>query len=184
LKREERGGEKKIGRWHWRDDAFAGTRELNGLRVLMAVINNWDLKDDNNAIYQAGPERIYMISDLGASFGSAGRTWPRQKAKDNLTSYSQSRFIRRITTDRVDFAVPARPKWVYWVDPPEVIRRMRLEWIGKSVPRADAKWMGQLLARLSPRQVRDAFRASGYSPEETEAFAKLMEKRIALLTDL
>src|SRR5258708_11141644 len=40
----------KIGHWQWRNNPFSGTRELNGLRVLMAVINNWDLKDVNNAI--------------------------------------------------------------------------------------------------------------------------------------
>jgi hypothetical protein len=44
--------------------------------------------------------------------------------------------------------------------------------------------MGQLLARLSPKQIRDAFRAAGYSPEETDAFAAVMERRIAQLTRL
>lgn len=180
----ENSGEKKIGNWQWRHDAFAGTRELNGLRVLMALVNNWDLKDVNNAIYQAGAERIYMISDLGASFGSAGRTWPRERAKDNVASYSQSQFIHRITPDTVDFAVPARPQWVFWVDPLATLRRVHLEWIGRGVPRMDAKWMGQLLARISPQQVRDAFRAGGYSPEETEEFARLVQKRISALTDL
>ena len=174
LKRESDPADKKIGIWQWRHDAFTGTRELNGLRVLMAVINNWDLKDVNNAIYQVGPERIYMVSDLGASFGSAGRTWPPARGKDNLESYRKSKFIRRLTADSVDFAVPARPTWKFWVDPPEVIRRIHLEWIGRNVPRADAKWIGQLLARLSPQQLRDAFRAGGYSPEETEQFAKLV----------
>ena len=109
LKRED----KKIGIWRWRHDAFTGTRELNGLRVLMAVINNWDLKDVNNAIYQVGPDRIYMVSDLGASFGSAGRTWPPAKGKDNLESYRKSKFIRRLTADSVDFATPARPTWKF-----------------------------------------------------------------------
>jgi hypothetical protein len=183
LKREN-SGEKKIGKWQWRRDAFAGTRELNGLRVLMAVVNNWDLKDVNNAIYQAGAERIYMISDLGASFGSAGRTWPRPRAKDNLASYSQSQFIHRVTPETVDFAVPARPQWVFWVDPPATLRRVHLEWIGKNVPRRDAKFIGKLLARISPQQLRDAFRAGGYSPEETEEFARLVQQRISALTDL
>ena len=45
------GGEKKVGIWKWGDNPFSSTRELNGLRVMMALINNWDLKDDNNSIY-------------------------------------------------------------------------------------------------------------------------------------
>jgi hypothetical protein len=44
--------------------------------------------------------------------------------------------------------------------------------------------MGQLLARLSANQIRDAFRAAGYSPEEANAFAAVMERRIAALTNL
>jgi len=44
--------------------------------------------------------------------------------------------------------------------------------------------MGQLLARLSPEQIRDAFRAAGYTPEETEGFAKVVERRIGALTAL
>ena len=183
LKREDKD-DPKVGNWEWRHDAFSGTRELNGLKVVMALINNWDLKDENNAIYQEGDERIYMVSDLGASFGSAGRTWPREKAKDNLDSYDHSKFIRKLTADAVDFQVPARPRWVYLVNPKEYWRRVHLEYIGRGVPRADARWMGQLLARLSGRQIREAFRAGGYSPEEAEAFAKIVEQRITVLTDL
>ena len=80
-------GEKKIGIWRWRNDPFAGTREYNGLRVLMALINNWDLKDINNAMYEeknSAGERIYMVSDLGASFGSWGLGMHHQESKGNL----------------------------------------------------------------------------------------------------
>lgn len=184
LKREDRHEERKIGSWQWRHNAFTNTRELNGLRVLMAVINNWDLKDENTAIYQDGGERVYMVSDLGATFGAAGRAWPERKSKGNLDAYSRSRFLRRVTAHAVDFEVPARPNFRYAVNPKEYLRRVRLQWIGRNVPRSDARWMGQLLARLSPRQIREAFRAAGYSPQETEEFARVVQNRIAALTDL
>src|SRR5579862_3309387 len=41
---------KKVANWSWKDNPYSGRRELDGLRVMMAVINNWDLKDVNNAI--------------------------------------------------------------------------------------------------------------------------------------
>jgi len=181
LKRED---QKKLGTWQWRSAPFTGTRELNGLKVLMAVINNWDLKDENNAIYQEGNSQIYVVSDLGASFGSAGRSWPRQKAKGDLDSYRQSAFMGGVTPSSVDFQVPARPGLIYIFSLKEYWSRVRLEWIGKNVPRADARWMGQLLARLSPKQIRDCFSAAGYSPEEADAFARVMEGRVAMLTNL
>lgn len=183
LKREPEGW-KKTGIWSWRDSQFTGCREWNGLRTLMAVIDNWDLKDENNAVYQAGPKLIYLVTDLGASFGSAGRSWPEYRAKDNLDSYDRARFIRGLTPETVDFATPARPTWVYAVTPREYLRRIHLEYLGKGVPRADARWLGELLARLTPRQIHDAFRAGGYSPQEIDAFSRILEGRIRVLTSL
>jgi hypothetical protein len=181
LKRE---GEKKIGIWQWDKVGFAGSREWNGLRVLMALIGNWDLKDVNNSVYREGLQSVYMVSDLGASFGSAGVSWPISRAKDNLTSYSHSKFIRRIGPDTIDFEVPARPAFVRIVDPRAYFERIRLEHLGRNVPRADARWLGQLLARLAPGQIQDAFRAAGYSPQESQAFVGLLEHRITLLAGL
>lgn len=177
-------GSKSIGNWRWRRDAFDGTRELGGLKTLMAVLNNWDLKVENNSIYQIGDHRIYEVSDLGASFGTAGRSWPPEKSKGNLASYTQARFIRRIGADTVDFQTPARPRWVLAVNPKEYLSRIRLEWIGRNVPRADAKWMGGLLSRLSSQQIHDAFHAAGYSPQEVDDFSMVLARRIAQLTDL
>src|SRR5215472_8657055 len=54
--------EKKIGFWKWADNPFKDTREWCGLRVMMAVISNCDLKDVNNSIYQVAggdPEQRY-----------------------------------------------------------------------------------------------------------------------------
>jgi hypothetical protein len=183
-------GEEKIGSWRWRHAPFTNTREFNGLRVTMALINNWDLKDDNNAIYRkdrsdsVATEQIYMVSDLGASFGTAGPTRPHERSKGNVSSYRHSKFIRKVSRDDVDFQVPARPALVYLVNPREFLSRLRLQWIGKHIPRTDAKWIGQLLGRLSHDQIRDAFRAAGYSPNEVEAFARMVENRIAELNEL
>ena len=44
-------GQKKAGNWSWFKNPFEGTKELNGLKVMMALMNNWDLKEVNNAIY-------------------------------------------------------------------------------------------------------------------------------------
>ena len=65
-------GLKKVENWSWLDNPFRGTREFNGLLVMMALINNWDLKESNNKVYVADNERHYLVSDLGASFGKTG----------------------------------------------------------------------------------------------------------------
>jgi hypothetical protein len=181
LKRED---EKKVGTWEWRSDPFTGTREWNGLRVVMALINNWDLKDENNSVYRVGNEDVYMVSDLGASFGSASRTFPKSKSKGNLESYENSKFITQVEDGDVNFRTPGRSSLIYFFNPREYFSRMHMEWIGRGIPREDVKWIGGILSQLSPQQVRDAFRAAGYSPAEVDAFGAILVKRIALLTDI
>lgn len=190
LKREIKG-EKKIGVWHWRNDPFAGTREWNGLRVLMALINNWDLKDENNGIYEVKPgqdageqQRVYLVTDLGASFGDVRLTRDRKFSKGNLERYQASKFIDRMDSEYVDFETPHRPSAAVLVNPHEYFSRIRIDWVGRHVPRADARWIGEMLAQLSPAQIRDAFRAAGYSPQVVNGFATVVESRIAELKNL
>jgi hypothetical protein len=180
---------KKIGNWQWRHNPFSGTRELNGLRVLMAVINNWDLKDVNNAIRgnkrgtAAADEVVYEVGDLGSSFGSAGLERTDQ-SKGNLLAYSRTQFMKKVTPDEVDFNVPRRPDWIVLVNVPEFFMRLGLRWIGRQIPREDVKWMGHLLAQLSSDQIRDAFKAAGYSAQEIDGFTAVLESRIAQLNKL
>ena len=185
LKRHD-SDEKKIGTWSWRHSPFRDTREFNGLRVLMALVNNWDLKDENNAIYldKKSGQQIYMVSDLGASFGATALIVPAHRSKDDFDKYRKSRFIRKERDETVNFSVPGRPSISYLFAEPMFLRRMRLEWIGKNIPRADARWIGEILGKLSDAQIRDAFRAGGYSPSEAEAFAGVVKDRIAQLGEL
>lgn len=188
LKRHVKG-EKKIGDWQWRNNPFSGTREFNGLRVMMALLNSWDLKDENNSVYEEHdkgerPVLRYAVSDLGSSFGTTGLSFPDGRSKGNLPAYSRSKFIKAVHRQSVDFNVPTRPNVFHLVNPKEFIIRMRLRWIGHDIPRADARWIGQLLAQLSPDQIRQAFRAADYSPQQVEEFAGVVEERIKELNAL
>jgi hypothetical protein len=185
------GNGKNIGSWKWRDAQFEGSREFNGLRVLMALVNNWDLKDENNAVYvdkeSAGNEaalETYAVGDMGASFGAPGFAWPNRKSRDNLQSYSASKFIKRVDEEYVDFTSPGRPALLRIVALPNYISRLRMQKLGSRIPRAHAKWMGDLLGRLSTRQINDAFRGAGYSPAEILGFTAVVKDRIAELKGL
>ena len=176
--------DKKAGSWKWRDTGMAGLREFNGLRVLMAVLNNWDLTDENTAIYEQQGERIYMVGDLGSTFGTGSLSWPLKRGRGDLDRYLHSQFITHMHTDTVDFHAPGRPALFFLFTPREYIHKMGLRWIGREIPRAHARWLGDQMARLSPQQIRDAFRAAGYQPPQVEAFAREVERRVALLRGL
>lgn len=178
-------GEKKQSNWDWRHNPFLGTREFNGLRVMMALLSNWDLKTENNAVFsERDGKEDYLVSDLGTGFGAAGQRWTEGETKNNLRMYQRTKFIARVTPEHVDFNFPRRSPLLHVFALPTYIRMWRLRWIGNHVPRADAKWVGSLLARLSPEQIQDAFRAAGYSPEQIAGFSQALQSRIAELNKL
>jgi hypothetical protein len=176
---------KKVGNWTWRDSPFSGTREMNGLRVLMTLINNWDLKDINNAIYER-PDgtQIYEVSDLGTSFGSTGFGVTPASSKGNLAAYKKSRFIVRVKPESVDFGTPTAPIAFRIFTPEDYMDHARMGWIGRRIPKDDVKWIGGILARLSPSQIGDAFRAAGFTDREVDGFARVFGERIAELNRL
>ena len=175
--------------WRWKKNPFYGTREFNGLRVMMSLFNNWDVKDENNAIYEdkrSGIE-LYLVSDVGASFGSIGYRLGPGRGKGSLDLYKKSKFISRVHNGKVDFASPAHSTVIGLLGIltiPNFVTRLRLRWIGRNIPVEDAKWIGGLLAQLKPEQIQDAFRAAGYSDKDVQTYSEVVEKRIGELAKL
>jgi hypothetical protein len=170
---------KKIGDWDWFDNPFLDKRELNGLRVMMSLLNNWDLSHANNSIEEMGGKRRYVVADVGATFGNTGNSITRSKSV--AQDYADSTFIENTTADFVDFVLHSRPFLLSAINVPNYRDRTRMEQVTKHIPRADAKWLGHRLSMLSEEQIRDSFRAAGYTHEEIEVYTQAMRKRIAKL---
>jgi hypothetical protein len=179
------GSEKKSANWDWKHNPFKDTREFNGLRVMMALLGNWDLKDENNAVYRNkdGSEE-YLVTDVGTAFGPSGDRFTEAGSKNNLKAYRSAKFIAKVTSTHVDFNFPRVPPLIYIFDVPHFFHQISMRWVGNRVPRADAKWVGSLLAQLSEQQIEGAFRAGGYSSEQATAFTQVVEARIAELNRL
>jgi hypothetical protein len=181
LKRKSKG-EKDLGNWDWFKNPFLDTREFNGLRVMMSLINNWDLKTINNKIFEVEGEHRYVVSDVGASFGKTGG--PMTRSKSDLKGYEKSEFIQREKGDYVDFIMHSRPMILGALNPPNYEKRSHMEKVTQHIPRADARWLGQILSHLTDQQIGDAFRAGGYTAQEVEEYAKVIKERIAALNAL
>ena len=172
----------ELGTWDWFANPLQRKRELNGLRVMMSLVNNWDLSTANNSIYKIGDERRYVVSDLGASLGNTGNNFTRSKSSPK--DYARSKFIKKSNAEFVDFVMHSRPFFLAVFNFPNYRARTRMEKITKHIPRDDAKWLGQRLSQLSEEQVRDCFRAAGYTPEEIAIYTQAVRKRIAELNAL
>jgi hypothetical protein len=156
---------KKLGNWGWFDNPFVNKQELNGLRVMMSFLNNWDLKDLNNSIYEVNGERRYLVSDAGTAFGNTGGVMSRSKS--NPKDYANSKFVEKAEPEFVDF-----------------VQNGKMKEVTRHIPRADVKWLAQRLSQLSEEQIRDCFRAGGYTPEEVTVLTQAVQKRIAELAAL
>src|SRR5207237_4761946 len=101
-------GEKRLGqRWDWEKNPFVGTQELQGLKVLMALINNWDIQNHNNNILIAADdstgekEARYFDTDLGASFGKEGRFIGHTRNRPD--EFLKTKFIKGVDNGHVVF---------------------------------------------------------------------------------
>jgi len=172
----------KLGDWDWFDNPFLGHRELNGLRVMMSLLNNWDLKAANNSIYAVDGERRYAVSDVGATFGNTGNSLTRSKGVPK--DYERSAFIAKDSPDFMDFVLHSRPFFTGVVEASNYRERTKMEEITKHIPRADAQWLGQRLSRLTDDQIRDAFRAAGFGSQDVERLTRTIRQRFAALEAL
>jgi len=180
---ERQGNDAKSSAWSWYKNSFVGTREFNGLRVMVALINNWDLKEDNNDLYGASNvEGRYVISDLGASFGRTGNSFVRSRGV--MKDYAESKFIKRVTAKDVDFVMHSRPFFLAIFNYPYYRTRTRMESIARHIPIEDARWIGNRLGQLSVEQIRDCFRSASFSPDEVEGYTRIVMQRIEVLKKL
>ena len=157
-------GVKKLENWDWFNNQCGPAMELNGLKVMMALLNNWDLKTLNNSVEEIEGEQRCVVTDAGATFGKTGGIISRSKSEPK--DYAHSKFIEKATPSYVEFV------------------GMGKENVAKHIPRPDANGLGQRLALLSVEQIHDSFRAAGYTPEQVDVYTKAVQNRIAQLNAL
>jgi len=163
---------KRSGEWKWKQNPFVGTQPFQGLKIMMALMNNWDLKDSNNVIVKVrGRDELrYVISDLGATFGHASTTpllWRITRSRNNPEKYAKSNFLEKVKGDRVVLHFGGKNRGLM-----------------KDISVQDAQWMGSLLAQLSDRQIRDAFRAANYRPDQIGLLVREVRERTSELLSL
>jgi hypothetical protein len=156
---------KRTEEWKWSKNPFVGTPEFQGLKIMMALVNNWDLKDSNNQIVyiKDSNESRYIISDLGATFGHASTTplfWRFTRSRNNPVKYSQAKFLEKVKDNRVVIHYGGKNRGLF-----------------KNISIQDAGWVADLVSQLSDRQIRDAFRAANYTPGQVELLARTVRER-------
>jgi hypothetical protein len=164
----------RVGEWKWKQNPFTSTPEYQGLKIMMALIHNWDLKDSNNVIVQTRAnghnELQYVISDLGATFGHASTTpifWRLTRSRNNPANYAKSEFLEKVNGNRVVLHFGGKNRGLM-----------------KDITVDDAVWMGTWLSQLSDQQIRDAFKAANYTRSQVDLLTREVRSRTSELLSL
>jgi hypothetical protein len=156
--------------WDWNRNPFVGSHELNGLKIVMMLVSNWDDKDyrdaavrgSNTAIYKDGERYIFFIDDWGASLGNWGKVFKRSKW-NCLDYYRQSKnFVKSMQ--------PGSVNWGY------IGQHTSLMTDG--VRPADVKWLMQYLGKVTDEQLHTGLISSGASEEDARMCVEGIRMRI------
>jgi hypothetical protein len=161
--------------WAWNENPFVGTRELNGLKIVMMLVSNWDNKDvrdvargSNTAIFEYQMDRHvrearYLIIDWGAALGTWGSNVLSRGRWDCQAYAAQNeQFVLGVDGDRV--------QWGY--------KGQRTADAVTDITRSDVQWLYKYLGRLSDDQLAAGLRASGATESEIGDFTKALRARL------
>ncbi|HEV8701157.1 MAG TPA: hypothetical protein VGV60_07800 [Candidatus Polarisedimenticolia bacterium] len=154
---------KKDGEWSWQENPFVGSVPYRGLVIANLLLNNWDLAAENNRIYRvkdASGRRAtwFVVQDLGAALGKS--RWPLG-SRNVIEDFESQDLVMDFENGRVTFDFHSRHK--------ELL---------KEITAADVVWTCRLMARLTDRQLHDAFRAAGYTRDVRERFVRKIKQKI------
>jgi hypothetical protein len=182
--------------WAWNDNPFVGTRELNGLKILMMLVSNWDNKDvrdvargSNTAIFEYPVDSIatlstsrsrsgsstgrrearYLIIDWGAALGAWGSNIV-QRGRWDPEAYAAQNDL---------FVTGMDGQMVHWG-----YQGQRTADITSDITVEDVRWFDTRAGALSDDQLRAAFRASGATPDQDEQVTAAMRGRLEKLREV
>jgi hypothetical protein len=162
--------------WAWDDNPFLGTRELNGLKLVVMLLSNWDTKDrrdvargSNTAIFEhrladGRREARYLLTDWGGSMGRWGTNAATRGRWDAAGFAEQtSGFVTGVTEDGcVMFGYAGQ----------------RTADVAHGIPLEHVRWFSRFLEPLTTDYLARALRASGASADDTPRFAAALRDRI------
>ena len=165
---------KRLDEWKWKDNPFVGTDQLQGLKIMMVFLTNWDLLDLQNKVLRVSEngrvEHHFIISDLGATFGKLGNNnLPfffrlGRKTNDPGTWY-EAGFVSKVEAGMIDFDFKGKGRGLM-----------------EDITVEQGRWLARRLAMLSDKQLTDAFRAANYSSDQIQLLKDGYKARVEELS--
>ncbi|HEY8560548.1 MAG TPA: hypothetical protein VIL74_09245 [Pyrinomonadaceae bacterium] len=160
----------RLGNWDWRNNPFTGTNELQGLKIMMVLLKNWDIITVNNNILgtigRNGQELHYIVGDLGRTFGRLGNNnlpiiYRLGRTTGRPKHYAKSILIRDVEKGRIELSYKGKLRGIF-----------------KNVTVSQGRWLADLLIQLDDKQIEDAFRAANYSATDIDILTRAVKSKI------
>ncbi|MDP8979963.1 MAG: hypothetical protein M3O35_05155 [Acidobacteriota bacterium] len=171
------GNQKELTQdWAWNRNPFLGTKEFQGLKVLVMLLSNWDNKDarnrwtgSNTGIAQRQHEGriqlIYRVKDWGQVLGAWG-TDQRPKGWDCAAYTAQTKsFLTGREGQYLRFGFTGQ----------------HTDDFKNDITVDNVRWLMGYLGRITDTQIQDGLKASGATPEEAACLGPQLRERINLL---
>jgi len=138
--------------WDWSKNPFKGTRELNGLKTMIVLLNDWDVLKQNNKVLRVKDpsgkvESRYTVTDLDTTLGAAGG-FGRHRSENNVKDFERRRMVSKVDKGQVKFNYDLKPKGFGLISlfyPPYYFRQRRATNTLNKVPVEHAAWIGSQL---------------------------------------
>lgn len=165
----------RYGNWDWRSNPFDNTNELQGLKIMMVLLKNWDIIEINNNILGTmgvnGQELHYIVGDLGRTFGRLGNNnfpiiYRMGRTTGRPNQYAKSILIRDVKDGRIKLSYKGKLRDIF-----------------KNVTVPQGRWLADLLLQLSDRQIQDSFRAANYSQSDIDILTRAVKAKITELDE-
>ena len=156
----------RLDEWKWKENPFVGTKELQGLKMMMVFLNNWDVLDLQNKVVATDGELQYVVSDLGATFGRLGNNnlpivYRFGRKTGSPEHYAKTTFVDDVVGNEVKLAYKGKNR--------DLFEGFTVE---------DAQWLAARFENLSDKQIADMFRAANYEPKEIQMYVNAVRAKI------
>ncbi len=163
--------------WHWTDNPFHNTPELNGLKMLLMLLSNFDNKDSRVGD-AGGPNTgrfllvtregkvsiVFAFTDWGSTMGKWGHLSGQSDWDCAGFTAQTPELVKGIHDGRVLFGFEGHiPDFNDGITP------------------TDVRWLTDRLGRITDAQIRAGLAASGATIAEVECFSKALRNRVAAL---
>ena len=157
--------------WTWANNPFVGTRQLQGLKILLLLVSNWDTKEANLSIFKddsgGAPRYFYGVDDWGASLGKWGNTFTWTKWDCKGFAEQTPHFVKRVENGSL--------KWGFQGKNERVVTDITIQ---------DVQWLLKYLDQVTDEQIRAGLAASGAMPDKVTCFGEALRQRIQQLKEV